>query len=603
MPSNKEKFRLPRLFLRNYVLGTAVLTFSIAYAVFNIGKATLISARGEHAGCVANDLGFEIYDQSSEPLSKTLATLVWSDSSTRARLDKITAKYLNHFDVERINIVDSNERIVYSTNPGLIGGYLRNNQELIKALAGIPVSTLGSATDESDDGVNHKQGPVLQSVIPFRIPGDDDNGEKKVIGAFQIYRNATVLSRRILTVRNTVFAASLTIFVLFILHFRFALRKAEHMQMKLSEEKSKLQVILNHVPSAFVLVDTDLRIQSTSAALREFSGKSLADVKNQHCYDIICNKKTPVGSCPTRKALKTNRVENTILTFKQNGTNRYLEHVAVPIRNNGKIESILEIITDITEKKKMQDCIIQAEKLSAVGQVAATIAHEIRNGLTSVKLILQHLAASLTADKTKNKAASVALESINDMENIVRQLLDFARPTPVSFKMADINKLLRHSVDFCRQQIKLKCLKLQEDYVENLPMLRLDAEHMRIAMVNLILNAVQASKDQDMLRIQITSALLEENLNDYFIEKKTELHLTKNRPVVKIAISDTGCGIPAENLSRIFDPFFTTKIDGSGLGLPVTRRTVHEHGGIMRVESQPNQGSTFTIILPIEPPI
>ncbi|MFQ5631704.1 MAG: nitrogen regulation protein NR(II), partial [bacterium] len=439
--------------------------------------------------------------------------------------------------------------------------------------------------------------------------------------AFEISQDATVLHQQVLILRYTVFGSAVAIFVLLILYFKLVLAKADQTQMELrreienyaenletmvtnrttelSEEKNKLQVILNHVPSAFILVDKNFRILSASTALQEFAGRSLAEVKGQHCYDVICHKKH-FSICPTRKALKSNRVESSLLTIQQHDEKRYLEHLAVPITANGKTESILEIITDITEKKKMQDSIIQAEKLSVAGQIAATIAHEIRNGLTSVKLIFQNLAASLIADKTKSHAANVALQSIRDMENKVKQLLDFARPTPVAFKTTDVKNLLRHCVVFCQQQIELKHLKLLEEYSDNIPMIRLDAERMKEAVVNLLINAIQASKKNGILRIAMKVDVLQEQMRCAFVEKRTEINLKKNQRVVKIVVSDTGGGIPAENLQHIFEPFFTTKINGSGLGLPVTRRTIYEHGGILTVTSQPGEGSTFTIILPID---
>jgi len=618
MKLSKEKFSLCKFYLYKYLLGTAILTLPLTFALFKVGKANLISAKESLSLSLAKNINSEIYNTTLKPSPESLEDFDWYKPDNITHFDKIVKSNLGHF-VLKINIINREKRIVYSTDSNTIGSF-QHNQKLIKALEGVQVSSLILTSDEPDTMHADLQGVLLESFIPFRIPGDDLNNGNEIIGAFGIYQDATVLNQQILILRNTVFLVAFAVLVLVILYFRLVLSRADQIQMKLrreienyarnletmvadrtkelSEEKSKLQVILNHVPSAFVLVDKDLRILSTSAALREFTGKSLTKVKNYHCYDIIC-KGLSDGTCPTKAALKTNRVENSILTLKQNGNNRYLEHIAVPITNNGKTESILEIITDVTEKKKMQNCIIQAEKLSAVGQIAATVAHEIRNDLTSVKLILQHLAASLSTDEPKNRAANIALESINDMERVVKQLLDFARPTPISFKTTDINKLLKHSVDFCRQQIELKRLKLQEKYSEDIPMLRLDAEHIKEAVVNLILNAIQASKDNEMLSVRTKVDLLKENMSDFFIERKTDIHLKKNQRVVKIEILDNGCGIPAENLCCVFEPFFTTKIDGSGLGLSVTQRTVHEHGGIMRVESQAGHGSTFTIILPI----
>lgn len=578
MGSNKDNFRFPMVLRRYYIVGVALLTILFAFLIFRYSKSTIISAREEFAISIANDIN---------------SSVDWNSPSYLAELDKITKKYLSFSQVKSINVIDINKRVVYSSNTNLINKLFKDDDQLKNALSGKNISTLNAPNNRIDEDLDESV-RVLETYVPFNFGNSQD-----INLVFRIEQHGELLKQQIQRAGYTILAGSIVMFFLFVLYFRFAFGKCNHTQAKLSEEKNKLQVILNHVPSAFILVDKDFRIQSSSAALREFSGENLTNINNFHCYDIICKKKKLLGSCPSRKALKTNQIESSSLVYRNNGDERYLEHTAIPISNNGQIDSILEIITDITDKKKMQESIIQTEKLSAVGQVAATIAHEIRNGLTSVKLILQHLSDSLYKDRNK-KAANVALESIDEMENVVKQLLDFARPTPVYFKFSDVNKLAKHSVDFCRQQIELKCLNLAEEYCDDVPKLRLDTEHMRVAIVNLLLNAIQVSDKNGLLRIMTSVACLEENKSDYFIEKKADIHLKKDQRVVKIEITDNGYGIPDANLDQIFDPFFTTKIDGSGLGLSVTRRTVHEHGGIITVESQQGIGSTFTMILPIE---
>ena len=161
--------------------------------------------------------------------------------------------------------------------------------------------------------------------------------------------NAILLDQQISTLRFLVIGTAAGIVALCLLYFRVVLARADQTQMtlrkeienyaenleamvaartkELSDEKNKLQVILNHVPSAFVLVDRHLRIKIASAALRELSGKSLAEVMSQPCYRVICKRKKPVGMCPTRRALKSHRIENSNLILEHNGTIRQVEHV------------------------------------------------------------------------------------------------------------------------------------------------------------------------------------------------------------------------------------------------------------------------------------
>jgi two-component system sensor histidine kinase HydH len=368
---------------------------------------------------------------------------------------------------------------------------------------------------------------------------------------------------------------------------------------QLVEEKNKLQVILNHVPSAFVMVDRDLTIRSASAALTDITGRDICELIGQKCYSVICEGAV-VRGCAAKSALNSCNMESGIVEFPDRGNGkRYIENVAIPIMQNGRTESVLEILTDVTERKRMQGYLIKAEKLSAVGQISAAIAHQIRNGLTSVKLILQHLGAALPANDSKKKAATVAVDSIKDMEKVVRQLLDFARPSPSSLHPVNVIELMHESVDFCRQQISLRQLTLEEDYANHELIISADKDHLKESIVNLILNAVQASSEGGMLRIAARPTELTEDLCADFVEKMGRICLDRGQDVLQISVSDSGHGISEEDLNHIFDPFFTTKIDGSGLGLFMAQRTVFEHAGVIEVDSKRGQGSTFTIHIPL----
>lgn len=603
-----------RFLLRYYIPGIAALILLVTFTIFQISRSALIGEAEAHALAVAEKINAALHPPHPAG-SEALSRPVESDAASQAQINRLLTRYADGMPVTKIMLIDRKLRHILSTDrivrfpepdqfpPALGRAFAGSTHHRLVRLAG---------------GEDSASATVLESYVPIRLRSDQPHAPVETV--IYLVQSTERLMARIAILRRTVVVIAALSFLAFIAYLKFVLTNADRVQTnlrreienyaenletmvdertrQLREEKNKLQVILNHVPSAFVLVDRNFQIQATSAALQEIIGEHLTDVTGKHCYDVIC-KRQMRGRCPTQKALQKNAIASSTFIFKQNGTDRYLEHLAVPISNGGKIDSILEIITDVTERKKMQDYLIQAEKLSAVGQISATIAHEIRNGLTSVKLILQHLAASMPRASTTSKATHVALESIGDMEKVVKQLLDFARPSPITFKTTDINKLIRYCVNFCKRQVEVRKLLLVEEYNPDMPLLRLDAEHMREAVINLILNATQASKENQKLRIRTGVYTLEADLSAYFFEKKRTVRLTRDQQVAQIEIADCGCGIPAENFEKIFEPFYTTKLDGSGLGLPVTRRTVLEHGGIITVRSTPGRGSTFTINLPI----
>ena len=373
---------------------------------------------------------------------------------------------------------------------------------------------------------------------------------------------------------------------------------------ELEEEKNKLQVILDNVPSALILLDKNLRIQSVSAAYESITKNLSREVRGTAC-NLCAEFGVPPEECPSRKALVSGRVE--ILFVKRNDADTCYEHIAVPIKRNGDVEAVLEIITDVTERKKFQDQLVRAERASAVGEMAAVIAHEVRNSLTSIKLILQYVSESEKLRGRKEKdSLKVAMNSSYRLESIVSDLLNFARPQEMHFGLYDVNQIVKESIIFARHQFERKRIKLVENYSPSLLTLAADAASLKEVVVNLLLNATEAVAE-GAGNVTVTTDTLE--LSETIRESVAGSHassqrgdvveLKRGQKVVVIEISDNGSGIPREILARIFDPFFTTKTDGTGLGLTMARRVVNEHGGAILVESQEGRGSAFKIVLPV----
>jgi PAS domain S-box-containing protein len=368
---------------------------------------------------------------------------------------------------------------------------------------------------------------------------------------------------------------------------------------ELEDEKNKLQLILDNVPSAFIMLDKDLRVQSVSAQFETVLNQQRNEVlgKTSALSDLLYESES---QCPSRKALLSGEVqlrEAHITT--PSGEDKFIEHMAIPIKRNGKIERILEIVTDVTDRKRFEEQLVRTEKLSATGEMAAIIAHEMRNSLSSVNLILQCLTDSVGENDVDAKSLEVAIASVNRMETIVRQLLEFAKPSEINFQSANVNQLIEQSLTFCRYQLQRKQIQLQKKLDTDLPSFELDVEMIREALINILLNATDAVQENGLISVESGLMTIKNTLKDQYDHKS--IALKKGQKVIKIKVMDNGLGIAPEDLKRIFDPFFTSKIQGTGLGLTMAKRAVGEHGGILFVESAVGQGSAFTILLPLEP--
>jgi signal transduction histidine kinase len=229
--------------------------------------------------------------------------------------------------------------------------------------------------------------------------------------------------------------------------------------------------------------------------------------------------------------------------------------------------------------------LVQAEKLASLGRLSATIAHEIRNPLTSVKLNLQKLSESEHLDELEKEHAAIAQEGIEQIEKFIKELLTYTRSTVLQRDYFSLQEILEESIKILLPCLQEKKVVLRKYYQSGLPPAYVDADRLRQVFLNVLRNAFEAVEEGGQIEVVLTASSSSERL------------------VFEVRISDNGCGIPEKDWENIFEPFFTTKSSGAGLGLANARRIVEQHGGYIRVVKKDGPGSCFLITLPgIEQP-
>ncbi len=224
--------------------------------------------------------------------------------------------------------------------------------------------------------------------------------------------------------------------------------------------------------------------------------------------------------------------------------------------------------------KKLQEDMIQSAKLATAGQIAAGLAHEIRNPLSSIKMMSQILRSKLANNKEEISTILLETERIN---SIVKELIEFAKPSEMHFQDSNLRQLIESVLNLFKYRMEHQKIECRIKIADNLPDIRVDQEKIRIALINIITNAIQAMPRGGKLTVE-SDILNSEN--------------------VYIRICDTGTGIEEKDLRNIFEPFFTTKREGTGLGLALTKTIVERHMGQIKVES--TRGHTcFMIVLPL----
>ncbi len=273
-----------------------------------------------------------------------------------------------------------------------------------------------------------------------------------------------------------------------------------------------------------------------------------------------------------------NRLIGIILIGPKNNNKDFLKHeLSLIFSLTPQIGIALENAVLYKEQRERFRRMSRADKLATIGELAAGAAHEIRNPLTGIKSSLQYLKTK-NRDKTENKLLKNALQETERIDDILSALLSFSRPSEIKKEKGNILEILEESLDMISFQTRKQKIKIFCDFPSSPIFLYGDKDQLKQLFLNIFLNSLQAMKDGGELKVEVSSAA----------DQK-----------VMIVVSDTGEGIPEENLDKIFDPFFTTKKGGTGLGLSICYGIVSSHQGEIEVKSTFNLGTTALVKFPL----
>jgi two-component system, sporulation sensor kinase E len=376
---------------------------------------------------------------------------------------------------------------------------------------------------------------------------------------------------------------------------------------RLARERTFLETLFNTIEDGILVVDENGRILYLNQAVTELLGMQ-ADAENQLLTRFLPDFDwQELSQFDEQGGARVIRQEFEISYPKQ----RYLHLYAAPLDGEGKGSSgVALILHDATEARQKTFEAIESERLQALTLLAASVAHEIGNPLNALHIHLQLMEREVRKLRNVQRGApvkvkrgktvvaeeeqcrdeageiaakletylAVAKGEITRLDYIVTQFLQAIRPTPPRLVQANLNDVTRETMELLRPELENRGLHIVEKPARGLPAAKLDPAQIKQALVNIIKNAMQAMNRGGELTVQ-TGATPDN---------------------VWVSVSDTGCGIPEDQLNRIFAPFFTTKKKGSGLGLMIVQRIVRDHGGRIDLESVPNKGTTFRVWLPLQ---
>jgi len=347
------------------------------------------------------------------------------------------------------------------------------------------------------------------------------------------------------------------------------------------EMKSYLQNILESLTNGVLVTNLEDEIQVLNHSSEIFLGQPQEEVLGRHIrvlfkeipsnewMDIFLNT-----SCQKGRGSR--------LTYKD----RLIEIAGSPIKSGGRKIGTVFILRDITRIEKLESMAKRSEKFVALGEMAANIAHEIRNPLGSIELYASLLMKELKSVKDRDRIARI-ISSVKKMDNKISNLLLFTKNRNLIIKRIPVHDFLNEILGFCEPLIDREKISISTAYADYEPWIDGDVEMLKQAIFNVILNALQ-SLDQNGGNLSF------ETFYPFFGQDNEA-----DESFIEIMIRDSGIGIPGEMLPRIFDPFYTTKEEGSGLGLAIVHTIIEMHRGYIHVESTERKGTVFHILLPL----
>ncbi len=338
-----------------------------------------------------------------------------------------------------------------------------------------------------------------------------------------------------------------------------------------------LQSVIDGLSDAILIVNRDHQVLFANRAakrLAEIAADSLG-----RCYNRDADDPCHCTDCPTARTFSTGEIGHTSYSaVGGDGMQRYYEMWTYPIRGkSGVVDRVIEIVRDVSEQKWLEAQLVQAEKMASLGEVASGIAHEIRNPLTGIKLGLNVLKNELDGDSTKLQVMERIARDIDMLDRVVTQMLEFTRQREVRKESCQLLDVLDKATFYVSKQARDHGIVIHREFSPT-PPIQVDPILIQQVFLNLLLNAVQAMPSGGDLYLSVR---------------------TRHAPDgIEVVIRDTGPGIPAANRARIFQPFFSTKPGGTGLGVPISERIVRDHGGQLRIDSEPGRGTSVIIFLP-----
>jgi two-component system sensor histidine kinase HydH len=328
---------------------------------------------------------------------------------------------------------------------------------------------------------------------------------------------------------------------------------------------------------ALISIDNEKKIVTLNRRAAEILGAAEKELKGRGIVEVLGRKVEDILRWVEPESIIR---DQEIEVNHRSGREIPLSLSAAPLKDEmGRGMGSVLLLRDLREIRDLQEKVRRSERLASLGRLAAGVAHEIRNPLSSIRGFAQFFVQRFKGQEKEQEYASIMVKEVDRLNRVIAELLDFARPREPQRELHSLENVFDHSLRLLEPELGKRKVKVEKEYEPGLPPVRVDRDQLSQAFLNLLLNSLESIDGGGKIQV--------------------EMKKSGSQPSIEITISDTGKGIPQEDLGKIFDPFFSTKRKGTGLGLAIVHQIVENHGGDITVDSREGKGTTFRITLPV----
>ena len=509
------------------------------------------------------------------------------------QLQKLLIETAQQPDIDHLIVTNANGTIVADSDPSMIGDTYGTDLDLARLAALKKVewrqvpNPVGADTFEvyrqfspTEKPFQGFQGQLKSGKQP--LPPAMDKSER-VSSGFIIFIGmdmGPVIAAREQDTRHTVLMA--VIFIVIGCSGVISLFLAQgYRSAKTSFSRIKVfsDNLVENMPIGLVAINDREEIISFNQTAESILGYAYRDVIGKKADEVM-----PPTFMALLQGLKAEKkvVEKEIDCPLKDGRTIALEVIATALEeDNGNSLGYVILFRDITELQHLKKEMERSQRLASVGSLAAGIAHEIRNPLSSIKGFATFFKERYRDNPEDQKTADIMVQEVERLNRVIGQLLEFARPMEMKRHWTSIQEIIKHTLKMIEGQAKAKEITVRTDLPLHIGNIFVDSDKIKQVLLNLYLNAMEAMEEGGALTLAV---------------------LPHENHMVRIDVSDTGKGIEEKDLARIFDPYFTTRSSGTGLGLAIVYKIVESHDGEIRVTSEPGKGTTVSIFLPTGAP-